>query len=611
MDQKSFEEIVYSMINNIHDKIPYADTKEGTFVRDVFIDPAANQIANMYGDLKLLELSQSVLTAVGDDLDKLAGNYFVTRKSATKSYGTVRFFIDEQNFPDFITIPAGSILTSLATTEKKAVRVKTIESIVIDKDVLDNLPVAINGYKYIDINASSIESGEFTNVDSGQLVIIESCTAQNIYGVTNPFAFSGGTDKESDNSLVLRIKLAISGANIGTKNGYLGFVLKQNGVIDAKVVGAGDKMMIRDDGYGGKVDIYIRGRLSEETTQQFNIDQTYINNEYPNIIFNKQPVNSIVSIVANDGTTFLNADNFECTKETTIQSNGETKVNPTYYKDYEWDFSLTDSFPKTDINYIPSSLTDFQIIELKSKVDVFLHDALNYMTNTNPDLNWNVMTKITENEYFYLWGTNGKIYKLIGKHAWINGISFVKKNNKIYLRERVEPDFALVVDDDLESGSTRAKDSILWLPNGNKPLVGQSLTIKYNYDSLIDSLQNGIEKYRVLTADVLLRRTTPIEVQISLGIQVYKDYSLEDTKSEVINKISIYINNLKTLGAEFDRSDIVSVAKEIKGVDRVDLNTVTIRKIGGNESEIISINDNEYFVINNIDINASYSSSNS
>lgn len=611
MDQKSFNEIVYSIINNIHDKLPYADTKEGTFVRDVFINPAANEIANMYGDLKLLELSQSVLTAVGNDLDKLASNYFVTRKSATKSYGVLRFFIDEKNFPESITIPYNSIITSLSTNQNPAVKVQTTESVMIDKNTLDNLPVAINGYKYIDVDASSIESGEFTNVDAEQLIIIESCNTQNIYGVTNPFAFSGGTDKESDTSLVLRIKLAISGANIGTKNGYLGYVLKQDGVIDAKIVGAGDKMMVRDDGYGGKVDIYIRGSLNEETEQEFNIDQSYINNGYPNIILNKQPVNSLVSIIANDGTTFLNADNFECTKETTIQSNGETKVNPTYYKDYEWDFSLTDSFPKTDINYIPDGLTDFQIIELKSNVDNFLNEALKYMTNINPDLNWNVMTKITENEYFYLWGTNSKIYKLVGKHVWINGIMFVKKNNKIYLRERVEPDYALVIDNGLESGSTMAKDCVLWLKNGKKPLVGQKLIIKFNYDSLIDKLQTGIEKYRVLTADVLLRKTTAIEVQISLNIQVYKDYSLEDTKLQVINKISIYINNLKTLGAEFDRSDIVSVAKEISGVDRVDLNTVTIRKIGGNDSEIISINDNEYFIINNIDINASYSSANS
>lgn len=611
MNQKSLNEIIHSIINNIHDTLPSADTKEGTFVRDVFINPISNEFANIYGDIKLIELSQSVLTATGEDLDKLASNYFITRKKATKSYGKLRFYISENNFPTEITISKDTIVSSIATSSKDSVRVKTLNTEIITANRLATLTVASNGYKYIDIDAVSIDSGEFTNVNANELTVQENGYSQSIVQVVNPFAFSGGTDKESDNSLILRIKLALSGSNIGTKNGYLGYVLKQSGVIDAKIVGAGDPMMTRDDGYGGKVDIYIRGGLSQETTQAHKVDQTYINNDYPSIKLKKQPVNSIVSIIADDGTTFISANDFETTKETTVQSNGETKVNPTFYKDYEWDFSLTDSFPETEKFSLPDHLTDFQIKDLKNKVDAELKEALNYMTNINPDLNWNIMTKISENSLFYLWGSNNRVYRLIAYHPWISGIMFVKKNNTIYLRERGEPDYMLRKDIGIESDSTLASDSVQWLTNGKKPSVGQTLEITYNYDKLIDDIQTGIEDYRILTADVLIRKAQSVEVEISLDIQVYNDYSLEDTKTSVINKISVYINNLKTLGAEFDRSDIVSVAKEIEAVDRIDLDSVVIRKIGGTAENVIKINDNEYFEINNIIVNASFSGSNS
>jgi 23S rRNA pseudouridine2605 synthase len=67
---KTLTEVVRDIIDNIHDALPEADTREGTFIRDVFVDPISDEISTMYLDMRMLKLSQSVLTAVSDDLDR-------------------------------------------------------------------------------------------------------------------------------------------------------------------------------------------------------------------------------------------------------------------------------------------------------------------------------------------------------------------------------------------------------------------------------------------------------------------------------------------------------------------------------------------------------------
>lgn len=611
MNYKSLNEIIHSIINNVHDKLPEADTKEGTFIRDVFINPISNEFAGLYGDLKLMKLSQSILTATGKDLDKLAANYFVERKSATKSYGKLRFYIVGTNdltnttIPEEIVIPEGTIVSTVGTYTKEPIKVRTNETIKLNKSRILTLPQDLNysGFRYIEVQATSVNYGAENNIGSMQLVRQETNITQDILSVTNPFAFSGGTDTEDDNSLLLRIRLAISGSNIGTKDGYLGYVLRHNGVVDAKVIGAEDEIMVRDEGYGGCVDIYIRGILNEESVQDFVIDYDYIG-DYQDIILEKQPVNSIVYLEADDGTKFINAADFEVTKETTVQDNGETAVNPTFYKNYEWDFSIVDRFIETEKFKLPDYLTSFQIKKLKADVDLELRSALIYMTNINPDLNWNTMTKIRDSDIFSMWGSNNKIYRIIATHPWLNGVMFIKKNDKIYLRERGEPDFMLIKDNGLLCNSTKAVDRIKWIEEGkNKPMVGQTLSIKYNFDKLINDLQDGIEANRILTADVLIKRATRVDIQIELDAIAYSSYNISEIKKEIINNISTYINNIKKMGSEFDRSDIVALAKSVEGVDMIHLESVKINKIGLSPEEIIKTKENEYLNLNTIIVN--------
>jgi uncharacterized phage protein gp47/JayE len=121
-----FEEISQSLRNGVNDRLPSADTKPGTWTSDVIIMPVADELGATYADMKIMEINQSVLTASGQDLDRIAGNYCTMRKTATKATGSVRFYITNTNKQDVTTedLPASIYIPlnfRVATSETSVV----------------------------------------------------------------------------------------------------------------------------------------------------------------------------------------------------------------------------------------------------------------------------------------------------------------------------------------------------------------------------------------------------------------------------------------------------------------------------------------------------------
>lgn len=634
--ERSLNEIIQSIITNIHDTKPEADTKEGTFIRDVFINPIADEITALYGDMQLVLLAQSIITATGDDLDSLAQNYFVSRKSASNSYGKVRFYIkntdkpisqlNDSDLPSEFYIPNGSIVSTAPTFAKDAIQFKITESIYETKESILALPIDSNyGLRFIEVAAVSVNANSNVNIGAGEITQQVTDINQYVALVTNPFAFTGGTDAEDDPSLALRIQLAVSGANIGTKNGYLGYTLKQSGVIEATVIGAGDKIMFRDGGHldntgayifgrGGMVDIWVRGTLNAEKSWNFTLTNDYVygGTPYKDIILPKQPVNKIISVTSNSGKTFINADLYEIEKSTHNDDNGDTITDVLYYQDIAWDFSVTDTFPDTDYYPLPSDLTLSQIKSLKAQVDKELNSALSYMSNINYGINWYLCGKKASSgdlntdinngiktelfdKYFY---TDNNVYKITAWDPRLNGRVFVKKNDAIYIRTYGQPDYTLNKDMSPTGYSVNAKDGLKWL-NGDRPFVNETITIDFNYDQLINDLQQGVETQRVLTADVLMKQAQKVPIEIVIEVLCYSEYDPSIIKTKVTNTLTNYINNLKTMGVGFDRSDIVTVVRQVEGVDAVNIDTIQISIKGGSPQKRIIAASNEYLMLEN------------
>ena len=301
---KTLNEIIISLISEIHNAIPEADTKEGTFIRDAIINPISAEIANAYGELQRMDLVQSILTAIGEDLDKLAANFFIKRKEGTKANGVARFYLSNTQIANLsidykysdVYIPKGTILSTQAKTGQTATQFEVVTGTLISGDSIHNLERDESGYQYIDLLCECTNIGLAGNIGSREIVSMSGTIINGVEFVTNVDSFKNGSDEEDDMSLALRVSLALFGSNIGTKNGYLSYILKQSQVVDAKVIGSGDpemhrdKVIILDDDNmpveahpGGCVDIYVRTNTVSDNSisriikdKDFNIDENIV-----------------------------------------------------------------------------------------------------------------------------------------------------------------------------------------------------------------------------------------------------------------------------------------------------------------------------------------------
>lgn len=648
VDIKTFNEVVLSIINNIHTTRPNVDTKEGTFLNDTIIYPTSKEFNDLYTILQQLSLAQSILTAKGEDLDNLATNYFVTRKQGTTSNGKVRFYIKGSNNEQFSNTSSNpypriqiSKYTIVSTTSNNTspIQFQTMDDIDLQPQEVLNLSKDETGYRYIEILCESIDTGSDKNIGPFVITSLTGYSSSNIAFVSNPFSFNGGTDTENDNSLALRIALAVTGVNIGTKNGYLGFILKQPQIIDSIVIGGGDPFMNRDIVHvynqngelveahtGGKVDIYVRTNSIQTDTVNYVITTDDLNNEnkYPIHLMPKDmklpiiKINSIhgENIIDDKGTieyiNYINAGDYE------LERTLNTSIKK-YYIDTLWDFSIKD-YIMGNVYY--DNLTSDEISRLKSKLDNQLIIAKKYLNNISSKIDWDVIEQIdvsqnsglqdinlftfgryTDNNYYSL---KVKLDTLDGQK--IGDRTFVLKEDNFYIRDYIQPDFDLIREDTEYSMSVESKDYISWLPGSlNIPKVGETLVINYTYSSGIQDTQNLINENKILTDDVLIKMgiEKPLEIQIN---GTYSDsYDMIQLKTLISNALSEFINNRKHLGSFIDKSDIVQIVKEIDGIITVKLEDVFMNVINYPDEDTIICNPNQYFTLKNLIINLSVS----
>ena len=283
---KSFTEIVNSMLERLRLVQPNLDTKPGTVSRDLFIDLQADELQRIYRLISLVADKQSFATASGRDLDRLAGNFGVVRRTGTPATGIAIFTTSllEQD----VAIPSGLIVTA-----RNGVSFRTVGNFSMlstnksryasnANRLRDNLDVAgISDVYAIEVPVEATSIGTSGNISTNQLIETNS---DFFISVTNVTSLSGGTDQESDSSFRTRFLSTFSGSNIGTSIGYRNAVLGLQGVLDALVVEPGNTLMLRDgtevlstenstrilnSGTGGKVDIYVLGTALEEFSESF------------------------------------------------------------------------------------------------------------------------------------------------------------------------------------------------------------------------------------------------------------------------------------------------------------------------------------------------------
>jgi uncharacterized phage protein gp47/JayE len=297
---KSFTQISDEMDVNLRALQPLATTQPGSVTRNLFIDLPANQIASLYSSLQRISNIQSLNNLSdfqGTELDDYGANFGVTRGPATIASGQVTFGASAIATSP-ILIPQGTRLSTLSTATQASVFFRTIADATI--------------YPGQNTVAASIEaesSGANGNVGSGSIVLISS-PILGISVVTNPNPTSGGSDQESDQNYADRIKASFLANDAVTFRGIRSRALAFPNVIDALVVGAGDPLLIRGGGAGGKVDLYIQAEAGIDRVQ------TDVS-PYPgaDMVLAHQPVISISSVVNTTTSTTLTPSQYQLIKD--------------------------------------------------------------------------------------------------------------------------------------------------------------------------------------------------------------------------------------------------------------------------------------------------------
>ena len=151
------------------------------------MDAGAAQLWGLYGQCGWVDRQGFPQTAQGEYLDLHAQLRGVERREATAAEGVLRFTVDAAGAADR-EIAAGTVCMTAGLTRFETIEAGTLEA----------------GETSVDIRARALEAGSAGNVAAG--TILQMAVAPvGVSRCTNPAAFTGGTDREDDETLRARV----------------------------------------------------------------------------------------------------------------------------------------------------------------------------------------------------------------------------------------------------------------------------------------------------------------------------------------------------------------------------------------------------------------------
>jgi len=347
----------------------------GSSVNDIFLGPTSsiifdnrilleyNQSLHTFLDILDLLVDEDFLTEIArvenktvdqveEDIaifiNKLGANYGLTRHSAVFASRFALF--GRFDPPQFnITVSSG---TEIQTSDGKVYT--TTETVVMDISAAGSPGI----YYDSDLNLYVIqapiqakESGTVGNATAGSINTLNN-QITGIQFVTNKNDITNGIDAESNEEFIDRIKTRLTGTNFATKDGIRNLIIDNFPTVkDVYVADANDALLIRDEGYGGKIDIYVLEEsgaiIAQDNIIQWDVKHGGVND---GAYLLQQPVSEVTTVGANfvkDTSSAFVGSNFE--KSYVYFALATTLPQIVDYKYYEiaqdiWDFLNQDAY---------------------------------------------------------------------------------------------------------------------------------------------------------------------------------------------------------------------------------------------------------------------------
>lgn len=227
---KTVEEIYQELLADFEERIGM--DVAGSCDLAVRLYAVAAQVQALYAQTEWVKHQSFPQTAEGQYLDYHAQMRGLVRSAAVKAAGTLRFSVRTAGEED-LSVPVGTVCISTLGMHYETTQSATLTA----------------GKTYVDVPAQAVEAGVAGNTGANT-VISMSVPPAGIVKCTNPDAFAGGEDEETDEALRSRILDSYhrlpNGANAAF---YESQALLYPGVAAAKAVGRARGI--------GTVDVYV------------------------------------------------------------------------------------------------------------------------------------------------------------------------------------------------------------------------------------------------------------------------------------------------------------------------------------------------------------------
>lgn len=300
---KSIEDIRSELVSQYNELIPQLDLTEGTPERDIFVEAQiSGNLQQIWDGIEYTQKLHAPLVYYDDldedDIDNYCATFNVLQTPATYSTGEITFYTTSEPSND-INISDGTIVSTVSTTPIEFEVIGNYTIYEANKDAYYN---ATTGRWEITCSVQAVNPGTQYRAASGAVTKLVS-NVNDIEGVINTSAISGGEEAESIINRLQRVSDKFQGRDLGPTAGIRSFISVYTR--DINIVGANNPLMERDEALGGAVDIYVIGEELTTGTDEVTISQAGldlgVNVDYTSssITLTNQPVNSITNFLKN------------------------------------------------------------------------------------------------------------------------------------------------------------------------------------------------------------------------------------------------------------------------------------------------------------------------
>lgn len=315
---------VETILTRIKKRIAYAnpeiDLTNGNVTTDLGVDANAEEFNSLDENLqriKLLYLLENE-AFTDEEADALANSLGIPRILASRATTTLRIGLAAAPaFGMSVTYSAGSTVATAGTSGAQKTFVLTSDGIITSTTPFN----PNSGYYECSVSIQATEAGTASNVGQGTINTVVSMTssADIIY---NPDSVTNGSDIETTDELLTRIKQHLAGLVSGTIPYYEETVSEDQRVVDLVVVDPDHEYSLRGP---ASIDVYIQGSQISSYNQ-------LVSSRQQSVDLDKKPVvlgSAVVSYIDNNGNpgSYTEGDGFTLVKDTTSFVATSTKAH--------------------------------------------------------------------------------------------------------------------------------------------------------------------------------------------------------------------------------------------------------------------------------------------